>query len=167
MRNWSRAWCCSTSVIQRGSWFLWTKKLRQRWFQSNKRNRGEVHLLMHLSTSDKSHEETLKDHRRLLRILLSFELLQRKCQPFEWKDNFSKETLQILAQHAVQVSIDFGLFKPILTCLVFVVESGENSDEIIITDKLSYKNICCNCLNNSCQWCQSLNAFDNGFLHKN
>ena len=72
-------------------------------FQSNKRNRGEVHLLMHLSTSDKSHQETLKDHRRLLRILLSFELIQRKCQPFEWKDNFSKETLQILAQHAVQV----------------------------------------------------------------
>ena len=47
--------------------------------------------------------ERKEEHRRLLRILLSHELLQRKFAPFEWRDNFCKETLQILAQHAVQV----------------------------------------------------------------
>ena len=63
---------------------------------------------MHLSTSEKSHEETIKDHRRLLKVLLSHELLQRRAQPFEWKDEFCKETLQILAQHAVQVHLMSG-----------------------------------------------------------
>ena len=34
---------------------------------------------------------------------ISHELIQRRSQPFEWKDEFCKETLQVLAQHAVQV----------------------------------------------------------------
>jgi hypothetical protein len=36
---------------------------------------------------------------------ISHELIQRRSQPFEWKDEFCKETLQVLAQHAVQVWI--------------------------------------------------------------
>ena len=39
-------------------------------FQNNKRNRGVVHLLLHLSTSSQKRATMAAQHRRLLRILL-------------------------------------------------------------------------------------------------
>lgn len=64
--------------------------------------RGELRLQLHLSTSVKPHDDVLLEHRRLLRVLLSHELLKRNSPPYSWKDGFCKETLAILAQHAVQ-----------------------------------------------------------------
>ena len=59
---------------------------------------GELRLALHLFTRDGQ----LVEHQRLLRVLLSRELVQRQPLPHAWRDNFSGEALQILAQHAVQ-----------------------------------------------------------------
>ena len=55
------------------------------------------------SGEDDGHSKVVSQHRRLLKILLTDELLARNCDQFQWKDDFKKETLQLLAQHAVQV----------------------------------------------------------------
>ena len=58
--------------------------------------------MLQVSTNDQDHKLVLDHHRRLLKILLTNELLSRNCDQYEWKDDFKNETLQILAQHAVQ-----------------------------------------------------------------
>lgn len=63
-----------------------------------RKERGEIHLIQHLFTR----EDQLKEHTRLLKVLLSHELIKRNNTAYTWRDNFSKETLQILAQHAIQ-----------------------------------------------------------------
>jgi hypothetical protein len=69
---------------------------------NSRRSRGELHLQLHLSTSEKEHAVTVADHRRLLRVLMAYELLSRSVAPHAWKEAFSAESLHILAQHAVQ-----------------------------------------------------------------
>ena len=64
----------------------------------HKKERGEIHLIQHLFVR----ETKLSDHIRLIKVLLSHELVKRKCEAYGWRDNFSEETLQILAQHAIQ-----------------------------------------------------------------
>eukprot|EP00095_Tigriopus_kingsejongensis_P000958 maker-scaffold83_size396513-snap-gene-0.15 protein:Tk00958 transcript:maker-scaffold83_size396513-snap-gene-0.15-mRNA-1 annotation:"conserved hypothetical protein" len=113
--------------------------------------RGEIHLQVHLSTSDKPHQTIINEHQRLLRILLSYELLNRNASPYSWKDSFNKETLQILAQHAVQgrmsrdqtalarwfvycqthfiLPLDYRVFPPILDKLRKYLQSGEVGKE--------------------------------------
>ena len=39
---------------------------------------------------------------RLLRALLSYELVKNGWTAFTWRDNFCRETVGILAQHAIQ-----------------------------------------------------------------
>ena len=63
-----------------------------------KKERGEIHLIQHLFVR----ETRLADHIRLIKVLLSHELVKRRCEAYSWRDNFSVETLQILAQHAIQ-----------------------------------------------------------------
>ena len=48
-------------------------------FQNNKRNRGVVHLLLHLSTSSQKRATMAAQHRRLLRILLGKFILLMNC----------------------------------------------------------------------------------------
>ena len=48
-------------------------------FQNNKRNRGVVHLLLHLSTSSQKRATMAAQHRRLLRILLGNFILSMNC----------------------------------------------------------------------------------------
>ena len=63
-----------------------------------RKERGEIHLIQHLFIR----ENQLENHIKLLKVLLSQELIKRKSLAYSWRDNFSKETLQILAQHAIQ-----------------------------------------------------------------
>ena len=62
------------------------------------KERGEIHLIQHLFVR----ETELSHHIRLIKVLISHELVKRKCEAYNWRDNFSPETLQILAQHAIQ-----------------------------------------------------------------
>ena len=71
-------------------------------FQAIKRNRGELNLVLQISTTDKEHSIVLEEHRRLLKILLTHELLTTNAEQFQWKDEFSKEALLILTPHAIQ-----------------------------------------------------------------
>lgn len=70
--------------------------------QGHKKKRGELHLMLQVSTSDQEHSQLLDHHKRLLKIFLTHELLAQKSAPYEWRDEFCLETLQILTQHAVQ-----------------------------------------------------------------
>lgn len=80
--------------------------LNQWWnLEKNGKHKGLVHLLLHLSTNSQKRATMAAQHRRLLRILLAHELLRKECKPFEWRDEFAVEALNILAQHAVQVNI--------------------------------------------------------------
>ena len=59
--------------------------------------------------------------RRLLRVLLSHELVRRASEAYTWRDNFSKETLAILAQHAIQARmtrVDTALTRLLVYCQV-------------------------------------------------
>ena len=67
-----------------------------------KRNRGQINIVLQISTSDKDNSIVLEEHRRLLKILLTHELLSTNAEQFQWKDDFSKEALLILTQHAIQ-----------------------------------------------------------------
>lgn len=117
------------------------------------KNRGEIHLQVHLSTSDKPHQVIINEHQRLLRILLSHELVKRNAAPYAWKDSFAKETLQILAQHAVQgkmsrdetalirwlvycqthfiLPLDYRVFTPILEKLRKFLQVGEVDPKLL------------------------------------
>jgi hypothetical protein len=58
---------------------------------------------------------------RLLRVLLSHELVRRASEAYTWRDNFSKETLAILAQHAIQARmtrVDTALTRLLVYCQV-------------------------------------------------
>ena len=70
--------------------------------QGVKRNRGQINIVLQISTSDKDNSIVLEEHRRLLKILLTHELLSTNAEQFQWKDDFSKEALLILTQHAIQ-----------------------------------------------------------------
>ncbi len=76
---------------------------------SSGQNRGELHLKLHLFTSSSqrtSAPSALLRHRRLLRTLLAHELVSRDPPPYTWRDDFSAEAAQVLAQHAVQARMD-------------------------------------------------------------
>ena len=73
--------------------------------QGNARERGRIRLSLQVSTNSNGGEKknwVCDQHRRLLKILLTDELLARNSDQYEWKDDFKPETLHILAQHAVQ-----------------------------------------------------------------
>jgi BAI1-associated protein 3 len=85
-----------------------------------KKERGEIHLIQHLFTR----EDQLTEHTRLLKVLLSHELIKRNCAAYTWRDNFSKETLQILAQHAIQSRmsrVDTALTRLLVYCQMHLV----------------------------------------------
>lgn len=67
-----------------------------------KRSRGQLNIVLQISTTDKESSIVLEEHRRLLKILLTHELLTNNSEQFQWKDDFSKEALLILSQHAIQ-----------------------------------------------------------------
>ena len=71
-------------------------------FQAIKRSRGQLNIVLQISTTDKESLIVLEEHRRLLKILLTHELLTNNSEQFQWKDDFSKEALLILSQHAIQ-----------------------------------------------------------------
>ena len=75
-------------------WWKLTKVEQAR----GRRDRGEVRLALHLYRR----EGRLAEHTKLLRVLLSRELVQRAPPPYAWRDHFTPSALQILAQHAVQ-----------------------------------------------------------------
>ena len=55
---------------------------------------------------------------------LSHELIKRNNAAYTWRDNFSKETLQILAQHAIQSRmsrVDTALTRLLVYCQVHLV----------------------------------------------
>ena len=59
-------------------------------------------MVLQISTTDKDNSIVLEEHRRLLKILLTHELLNANAEQFQWKDDFSNEALLILTQHAIQ-----------------------------------------------------------------
>ena len=61
-----------------------------------------MNIVLQISTTDKDSSIVLEEHRRLLKILLTHELLTANAEQFQWKDDFSKEALLILSQHAIQ-----------------------------------------------------------------
>lgn len=63
-----------------------------------RKKRGDIHLVQHLFVR----ENQLDSHVRLLKVLMSSELVRRNLETWSWRDNFTRETLEILAQHAVQ-----------------------------------------------------------------
>ena len=59
------------------------------------------------------------EHTRLLKVLLSHKLIKRNCAAYTWRDNLSKETLQVLAQHAIQSRmsrVDTALTRLLVYC---------------------------------------------------
>ena len=66
--------------------------------KQRRKQRGEIHLIQHLFVR----ENQLDSHVRLLKVLMSSELVRRSLEPWSWRDHLSRETLAILAQHAVQ-----------------------------------------------------------------
>ena len=80
-----------------------------------KKKRGEIHLIQHLFVR----ENQLDSHVRLLKVLMSSELVRRSLETWSWRDNFTRETLEILAQHAVQsrmTRVDTALARSALVC---------------------------------------------------
>lgn len=67
------------------------------------KDRGEIHLSITLST-EKDPTLTSQEHRHLLKILFAHELQRSAAAPFTWCGEFSRESVLILAQHAVQVN---------------------------------------------------------------
>ena len=85
-----------------------------------RKERGELHLIQHLFVR----EHQLQDHLKLLKVLLSTELVRRKVSAYSWRDNFSRETLQTLAQHAIQARmsrVDTALTRFFVYCEVHQV----------------------------------------------
>ena len=85
-----------------------------------KKERGEIHLIQHLFVR----ETEVSEHIRLIKVLLSHELVKRKCEAYNWRDNFSGETLQVLAQHAIQSRmsrVDTALARFFVYCQVHQV----------------------------------------------
>ncbi|TRY76437.1 hypothetical protein TCAL_00056 [Tigriopus californicus] len=70
----------------------------------SKKKRGEVNISLALST-EKDQHLTSQEHKHLLKILFAHELQNNHCEPFTWNGTFSKESVTILAQHAVQGKI--------------------------------------------------------------
>lgn len=71
--------------------------------KSSAANRGEIFLQLHLfSNEGQNRDRVVIAHRRLLKVLLSYELIRRDPRPYSWRDDFAPESLSLLAQHAVQ-----------------------------------------------------------------
>ncbi len=66
-----------------------------------RRRRGDIHVALTLST-EKNQDLTSQEHKHLLKILFANELQASQAQPFKWNGTFCKESVSILAQHAVQ-----------------------------------------------------------------
>ena len=128
------------------------------------KDRGEIHLSLSLS-SDKDQHLTSQEHRHLLKILFAHELQKSnvsdlfdfsklilhnltcsQAAPFTWNGELSRESVLILAQHAVQgkltgadtalarwlvfchthcdLPLDYRLFCPILEKLTHTIDQG-------------------------------------------
>jgi len=109
------------------------------------KDRGEIHLSLTLST-EKDQHLTSQEHRHLLKILFAYELQRSNAAPFTWNGEFSRESVLILAQHAVQgkltgadtalarwlvfchthcdLPLDYRLFHPILEKLSYALENS-------------------------------------------
>lgn len=107
--------------------------------------RGEIHLTMTLST-EKDQQLTSQEHRHLLKILFAYELQRTNAMPFTWNGDFSRESVLILAQHAVQgkltgadtalarwlvfchthcdLPLDYRVFLPILEKLSYALDNS-------------------------------------------
>ena len=98
---------------------------------------GEIHLIQHLFTR----EDQLTEHSRLLKVLLSHELIKRNCAAYTWRDNFSKETLQVLAQHAIQSRmsrVDTALTRLLVYCQMHLMLPLDCRVFIPILEKLRF-----------------------------
>merc|ERR1719412_39939 len=71
----------------------------------SKRSRGEVKAGLTLST-EKDQNLTAQEHRHLLKILFSYELQHSQAEPFTWNGTFNRNSVTILAQHAVQGKLE-------------------------------------------------------------
>ena len=71
-------------------------------FKNSSSERGEIFLQLHLSFATEGNLDHVKAHKRLLRVLMAHELVRLDPKPYSWRDDFSAESLAILAQHAVQ-----------------------------------------------------------------
>eukprot|EP00092_Neocalanus_flemingeri_P041502 GFUD01045197.1.p1 GENE.GFUD01045197.1~~GFUD01045197.1.p1 ORF type:complete len:1194 (+),score=262.01 GFUD01045197.1:849-4430(+) len=109
------------------------------------KDRGEIHLSLTLST-EKDQHLTSQEHRHLLKILFAHELQRSNAAPFTWNGEFSRESVLILAQHAVQgkltgadtalarwlvfchthcdLPLDYRLFHPILEKLSYALDNS-------------------------------------------
>ena len=123
----------------------------QRWYPlqkpdgKSKRFRGEVRTGLTLST-EKDQNLTAQEHRHLLKILFSYELQHSQAEPFSWNGTFNKNSVTVLAQHAVQgklegkdtalarwlvyahthcdLPLDYRVFVPILDQLKYAMNSN-------------------------------------------
>jgi len=68
-------------------------------------SRGELRLRLNLFTSELAAAQSILQHRRLLRILLDYEISIRKPLPHTWCDDFALEAQELLTQHAVQARL--------------------------------------------------------------
>ena len=66
-----------------------------------RKKRGDIHVRILLST-EKDQNLTSQEHKHLLLKLFAYELQREHPDPFTWNGTFSKESVTILAQHAVQ-----------------------------------------------------------------
>jgi len=109
------------------------------------KDRGEIHLSLTLST-EKDQHLTSQEHRHLLKILFAHELQRSNAAPFTWNGEFSRESVLILAQHAVQgkltgadtalarwlvfchthcdLPLDYRLFHPILEKISYALDNS-------------------------------------------
>lgn len=109
------------------------------------KERGEIHLSLTLST-EKDQHLTSQEHRHLLKILFAHELQRSNAAPFTWNGEFSRESVLILAQHAVQgkltgadtalarwlvfchthcdLPLDYRLFHPILEKISYALDNS-------------------------------------------
>ncbi len=67
----------------------------------HRQQRGEVRTRLALS-AEKDQNLVSQEHKHLLKILFANELQSSQAQPFQWNGTFCKESVLILAQHAVQ-----------------------------------------------------------------
>jgi len=66
-----------------------------------KRDRGDIRICMSLST-EKDQNFVPQEYRHLLRTLFTYELYSCQAEAFTWNGTFSRDSVTILSQHAVQ-----------------------------------------------------------------
>ena len=67
----------------------------------SKRSRGSVRVKLQLST-EKDQNFVPQEYRHLLKILFTYELHNCQAEPFTWNGTFSRDSITILGQHAIQ-----------------------------------------------------------------